>query len=200
MGLFAVVGQLISGLGLSSAAGLNAYLPLLAIGIMGKMGYAHLTGPYAALSADATLAVLGILAALDFVADKVPAVDHAMHVIGAIIHPVAGAIVFGSQTNAITGLPPALMLAAGLVVAGGFHVTRSAVRPVATATTAGIANPFISLAEDILSATLSIVAILAPIVCFCLLVLLGLLIVKSWSAIQTGFSRIFGRRPSPAAS
>src|SRR5689334_8697887 len=119
MAIFAQFLQICSGLGLSSAAGLNAYIPLLVIGVLGRLGVIHLDGPYSLLATNTSLSVLGVLAAVDFIADKVPAVDHVTHVIGAVVHPVAGAIVFGSQAGAIGNLPPAVALGAGLIVAGG---------------------------------------------------------------------------------
>src|SRR5690349_6512437 len=131
MAIFALFTQICSGLGLSSAAGLNAYVPLLVIGVLGRLGIVHLEGPYALLATTPALSVLGVLAVVDFIADTVPAVDHVTHAIGAVVHPIAGAIVFGSQAGAIGNLPPAVALGAGLIVAGGFHATRAAVRPVA---------------------------------------------------------------------
>ena len=193
--------QLCAGLGLSSAAGLNAYIPLLAVGILGRIGVVHLEGPYALLSSWVGLSVIGVLAILDFVADKVPAVDHAVHVVGAIVHPVAGAIVFGSQSHAIGHIPPALALGAGLVVAGGFHATRSAIRPVATVTTGGLANPFVSLIEDVIAVILSLLAVFVPFVAFAVIVVLIVALYKSWGTVRKGVARLFGgKRPQSAAS
>lgn len=191
----AAITQLFAGLGLSSAAGLNAYIPLLAIGILGRMGFVHLEGPYALLSTWAALGILGTLAAIDFVADKVPAIDHAVHALGAVVNPVAGAIVFGSQTHAIGHIPPAVAMAAGLVVAGGFHATRAAMRPVSTVATGGVANPFISLAEDGMAALLSFLAIFVPILAFVLFLVLLVAVFRSWSAVRRGMARIFRRTP-----
>jgi hypothetical protein len=196
-----VLTQLCSGLGLSSAAGLNAYVPLLAIGILGRMGIVHLEGHYAILAGWPALTAIGILAIVDFVADKVPAVDHATHVAGAIINPVAGAIVFGSQTHAIGHIPPAVALAAGLIVAGGFHATRAAVRPVATVTTAGLANPVVSLIEDVIAVLLSVLAVFLPFAALLLFLVLVFALYKSWGAVRRGAARLFGANsPDPAAS
>jgi len=201
MGAFAALTQVCSALGLSSAAGLNAYIPLLAIGILGRLGIVHLDGPYAMLSTWTVLIVLGVLAAIDFVADKVPAVDHATHAIGIVVNPLAGAIVFGSQTHAIGNVPAALSLAAGLIVAGGFHATRAAVRPVSTATTGGIANPFLSLLEDGTALVLSLLAVFVPILAVVLMVILVFALFKSWRAIRTFLARKFGGKPrQPAAT
>jgi hypothetical protein len=199
LAILAIVTQLFSALGLSSAAGLNAYIPLLVVGILGRMGIVHLEGPYALLSSWTALGVLGALAAIDFVADKVPAVDHATHAIGAVVHPLAGAIVFGSQTHAIGNVPPALALAAGLIVAGGFHATRAAVRPVATVTTGGIANPVVSLVEDVVAIVLSLLAIFVPVAAFVLVLVLLFALYRSWGLVRKGFARLSARK-SPQSS
>jgi hypothetical protein len=195
-----LITQLFSGLGLSSAAGLNAYVPLLAVGILGRMGIVHLEGPYAILASWSALSVLGVLAVIDFIADKIPAVDHATHAIGVVVNPVAGAIVFGSQTHAIGHLPPAVALAAGLIVAGGFHATRAAVRPVATVTTGGIANPIVSFAEDALAVVLSLLAVFVPVLAFLLVVVLVLLLYRCWGTVRRGVARLFGRKQPEAAA
>jgi hypothetical protein len=193
--------QIFSGLGLSSSAGLNAYIPLLAVGILARMGIVHLEGPYALLANTITLSVLGVLAAIDFIADKVPAVDHATHAVGAIINPVAGAIVFGSQTHALGHIPPALALGAGLIVAGGFHATRAAVRPISTVSTGGLGNPFVSFIEDMISVVMSLLAIFLPFAAFLLFLVLAFALYKSWSAVRKGASRLLGRNtPRPTVS
>lgn len=181
--------HLLSAFGLSSAAGLNAYIPLLLVGVLGRFGYVTLEGPYAQLAGTPVLAVLSVLALVDFVADKIPAVDHIVHVVGALVHPVAGAIVFASQNSLINDVHPAVALAAGFVLAGGFHATRAAVRPVATATTAGVGNPVISFAEDVISFLLSLLALLAPLIALVLLLVLLFGVVRAWRAIRRGTVR-----------
>lgn len=159
--------SLFSAFGLSSAAGLNAYVPLLAVGLITRYtSLWQLQAPYDMLASTPALAVLGVLAAVDFLADKVPVVDHIAHVIGAVVHPVAGAVLFASQNNVLTNIHPTVAMVAGVAVAGGFHAGRSAVRPVATGTTGGIANPLLSLLEDVVSLILTALAIFIPLIAF----------------------------------
>ena len=136
------------------------------------------------------LIILLVLASIDFIADKVPALDHAVHLVGALVHPIAGAIVFASQQNLISNIHPAIALAAGFVMAGGFHATRAAIRPVATATTAGLGNPVVSFAEDVLSLLMSLFAIFIPILAFVVFVILLFVVVRSWRTVRRGFGTI----------
>lgn len=175
---------LFSAFGLSSAAGLNAYIPLLAVGLLSRFEYLTLQQPYDVLASTPALIVLVVLGVIDFVADKVPAVDHATHVIGALVHPVAGAIVFASQQNLIDDIHPLLALGAGLIMGGGFHATRASLRPVATASTAGIANPIVSFFEDVVSLILSLLAIFAPLIAFAVVALLLVLLIHTWRGVR----------------
>jgi hypothetical protein len=179
--------NLFSAFGLSSAAGLNAYLPLLAVGLVGRYtDLWQLQAPYDLLTSPMVLLILAVLAVVDFLADKIPVVDHIAHTVGSVIHPVAGAVLFASQSNVFSNIHPVVALGAGVIVAGGFHASRTAIRPVATATTGGIANPVLSLLEDIVSVIMTVLAILAPVIAFILFLLLLI-------AFVFGFRRVRGR-------
>jgi hypothetical protein len=182
--------HILTGLGLSGAAGLNAYVPLLAVGILSRLGYLHLNDSYSLLASWPVLIVLGLLAVVDFIADKVPAVDHAWHAIGAFVAPVAGAVVFATQSGAASGVPPSIALALGFLLAGGFHATRAAVRPVATATTGGTANAGFSLAEDATAVTLSMFAVFVPVLGALILVALIVGLIKAWKSVRSGWQRL----------
>ena len=189
MDLLAPISGLLSAFGLSSAAGLNAYIPLLTIGLLARFHYVHLQEPYALLASTPALIIIAVLAVVDFVADKVPAVDHVAHTVGAFVHPVAGAIVFASQNNVLRDIHPAVALSAGFILAGGFHATRAALRPLATTTTAGAANPVFSFVEDAFSLTLSVLAFLAPVITFVLVLVCLFLVVKTWRGIRRRLDR-----------
>src|SRR5437660_3918316 len=144
--------NLLQALGLSTASGLNAYVPLLVVGLLARYtGLIHLNPPYDVLSHAAVLAVLALVAALDFLADKVPAVDHALHVAGLVIHPVAGAILFLAASSETGDVHPALAAVCGLLLAGGAHAARMGARPLSTATTGGVGNPVLSFLEDLVA-------------------------------------------------
>ena len=91
-----------TGLGLSSAAGLNAYIPLLTLALAGRLGYAQLNAPYDALSSNLGIAVLVLLLAVEVFADKIPGVDHVNDAINTLVRPAAGAVLFLSSNGAGT--------------------------------------------------------------------------------------------------
>ncbi|WP_019011078.1 DUF4126 domain-containing protein [Deinococcus aquatilis] len=174
---------LLSSLGLSGAAGLNAYIPLLVVGLLSRFGVLELSQPFDLLGNVWVLVGVGFIGLLDFVGDKIPGVDHVLHLFGGVVNAAAGAILFASQAG-VADVPPALSLALGLIVAGGVQATRTVVRPVATATTGGLGNPVISTAEDGASLTLSVLAIFAPILA--VLGLAGVLVVayRLWARVR----------------
>ena len=144
-------GSVLAAFGLSGAAGLNAWIPLLAAGLLDRAGQLQLAEPYDAIATTPGLIVLGLLFVLDFVGDKVPAIDSLLHAVGSIVHPASGAIVFAGPTEAPTDVPSIVLFALGAAVAGSLHATRATIRPASTTLTAGAGNPVLSFAEDVSS-------------------------------------------------
>jgi len=171
----AVVG-LMTALGLSTAAGLNAYLPLLILGGLDRWtGLLTLDAPYDTLAEPGVMLAIGVVALVDFVGDKIPAIDSVLHVIGVVVAPVAGALVALAATGNDV-VDPALAVVLGVAAAGATHGARSIVRPASTAFTGGAGNPALSLGEDLISTVLSFSAVIVPVVAFVLVLLLfGLL-------------------------
>lgn len=166
----------LSAFGLSTAAGLNAYLPLLTVGLVARYtNLIHLEGTYALLSNPVVLLIIAVLALIDFIGDKIPAVDHALHAVGLVIAPIAGAILFMSTNSGVGSVSPLLAAICGVVIAGGTHSARATARPLATMTTAGVANPVISFFEDVTALVLSVLAILVPVLAFVLVLVFAVL-------------------------
>lgn len=169
--------------GLSASAGLNAYIPLLVVGVIAHYFPAtlNLAAPFDLLANTWILILLGVLVIIEMVADKVPAVNHLNDLIQTIVRPVAGAIAFAASANVITDVNPVLALACGLLVAGSVHTVKAAaVRPAVTATTGGAGNIPVSIAEDIIAFLSSVLAIMIPIVMGTILIVLFAFIIWWW--------------------
>ena len=167
--------DIFSAFGLSASAGLNAYIPLLVVALLGKFtDLITLNSPWNTLESWWVIGVLIVLSFIEFFTDKIPAVNHVNDIIQTAIRPIAGAIVFAASAKIITDVHPILAMAMGLLVAGGVHAVKSlAVRPAVTATTGGAGNVPVSIAEDILSTVLSIIAAITPVIIAVVLVLVG---------------------------
>ena len=171
--------------GLSASAGLNAYIPLLVVGVIAHYfpNTLNLATPFDLLANPWILILLGVLVIIEMIADKVPAVNHINDLVQTIIRPVAGAIAFAASTNVITDINPVLALACGLLVAGSVHTVKAAaVRPAVTATTAGAGNVPVSIAEDILATITSILAVIIPLIAGTLLIIFLVLVLWWWAS------------------
>lgn len=155
--------SILSAFGLSAASGLNAYIPLLMVALMARLtNWITLSPPFDALKNEWVIGALVVLLAVEFLADKIPGVDHVNDVIQTFIRPSAGAILFASEAHVITQINPVIALILGLLVAFGVHATKATARPLVTVSTAGIGNPVVSTIEDVASFGLSLTALLAP--------------------------------------
>jgi len=165
--------------GLSASAGLNAYIPLLAVGLLAKYTrLINLSQPWDTLANPWIILMLCILVIIEMLADKVPVVNHINDLIQTVVRPAAGAVAFAASANVVTDVSPVLALAAGLLVAGTVHAAKAGVvRPMVTATTGGAANVPVSIAEDVTSTVLSIVAIILPLAIGTLMIVLGAFII-----------------------
>ena len=165
--------------GLSASAGLNAYIPLLLVGLLARYtDLIHLNAPWDTLSNPWIVLMLCILVIIEMLADKVPAVNHLNDLVQTLIRPAAGAIAFAASANVVTNVSPVLALACGLLVAGTVHVAKAgAVRPMVTATTGGVGNIPVSIAEDVVSTVLSFLAIVLPLLVGTLLIVLAAFII-----------------------
>lgn len=157
-----VTGYLMA-LGLATAAGLNAWVPLLATGLLARWtDLIDVTGTFDVITQTPVLIGLTVVAAADFVGDKIPAFDHALHAAGTVIAPATGAVAALASTNALD-VSPALVTVIGLVAAETAHGTRMAIRPFSTVGTGGVGNPVLSLLEDLGAVGLSVLAIALPV-------------------------------------
>jgi hypothetical protein len=198
--------EALTGTGLATAAGLNAYIPLLVIGALARWtdlmdtpaGWEWLTNGW-------VMAVLAVLLALEVVADKVPGVDSVNDIVQTVIRPVAGGIAFGAGSSSETAVvtdPQAFVesgrwvpIVIGIVLALVVHGAKATARPVVNAATLGVGAPVASTVEDATSVGLSFAAILAPLLV--LVALIGLVVLwfrirarrrRSRSAAETSIS------------
>lgn len=184
--IIGIFSSICSALGLSGAAGLNAYIPLLTVSIMQNRHIISLAKPYDVMGEWWVIAILVVLLIVEIVVDKVPGADHVNDVIQTAVRPTAGALLFASQSGTITFMPPWLLALIGIAMSGGVHTGKALARPVVNVGTAGIGAPVVSIVEDLVSTVLSIVAIILPILAAILLGVFGWMMWKL-------FSRFFGR-------
>lgn len=197
-----LVTNLFGAVGLGAASGLNAWIPLLGLGLAQRFGLVSVSPSFQAIGSTPVLIALGVLFIVDLVGDKVPVLDHLLHVVGFVIAPASAAIVVAAQQNLLSNASPAMAGLLGVVLGGVVHAGRSTVRPVVTAGTAGVGNPVVSTVEDVVSTVLTVLAVVVPVLAF--VVLIGLLwwaviAVRRWRRRRVGGSPDVRAAPPPTA-
>jgi hypothetical protein len=176
----------LTGMGLSAAAGLNAYIPILVVGLLSNFTDAvTLPKEFSWLGNGWVLGIVGVLLAAEFVLDKVPVVDSVNDMIQTAIRPASGGIVFSATQAAADfdnstwmGDHPWVGWLLGIVTALIVHTMKSTARPVINAGTVGVGGPVVSAVEDAGSISLSFVAIFLPLLV--ILFLIALVIIGVW--------------------
>ena len=175
--------EVLTGVGLATSAGLNAYIPLLLLGVLGRFTDLITLPPgWTWLENGWVLAILAVLLAIEVVADKIPVVDHINDVVQTFVRPTAGGLAFGAASGAqtVTVSNPGdfftsnqwVPIVAGILISFIVHSMKAAARPVINATTAGFGAPVASTAEDAFSVAMSFAAILFPFLIIFFLVFL----------------------------
>jgi len=176
---------------LAASAGLRAWLPLLLAGLLARAGLLELGPSFDFLSSNKALLLFGVATVVELVGDKVPAVDHALDLIGTPLRPAAGALlaasVLGTVSDPLTAV--ALGTAVGAPSALVPHALKTGLRTASTGLTGGLANPVLSLIEDAISVVTFVLAVLVPLA---VVALLGL-------ALYFALRLLRRRRPAVAA-
>jgi hypothetical protein len=183
-----------TGLGSAWLSGVNLYATVLTLGLLQRFGLARLPGDLGYLSETWVIAVAAVLYLIEFVADKVPAVDSVWDAVHTFIRVPAGAVL---ATSAFADFDTPVRIAALLVGGGlalGAHGSKAATR-VAVNTTAPGAGSVVSLVEDVAAFGSTLLMVFLPIV---FLVLLALVVLATvWLAPKVVRALRRGARSSP---
>ncbi|GAA0929939.1 membrane protein [Virgisporangium aurantiacum] len=178
--------EALMGTGLAASAGLNAYIPLLMVGLLARFtdvitlpsGWDWIENPW-------MLGLIGVLLTIEFFADKIPVVDHINDFIQTVIRPTSGGIVFGASSGSHTAVitDPAqyyeskqwVPVVSGIVISLVVHLMKAGVRAGVNSVTLGFGAPVMSVAEDTVSVFMSLSAILAPFLVIFFLIMIVVL-------------------------
>lgn len=179
-GLATIVPSLAMGIGLAACAGIRAWLPLLMAGGLARWGIIELGPSFQFISSDRALILFGAATVIEILADKIPAVDHALDSLSTVLRPAAASLLAASVLWQVSD--PLTALALGVAVGAPTslvpHAAKSLLRAASTTLTGGIANPFISILEDLMAVALFVLTVLIPVVVASMLVLVALLVAR----------------------
>ena len=184
-----IVPSLAMGIGLAACAGIRAWLPLLLAGALARWEVIPLGPSFQFIASDRALILFGVATVIEILGDKIPTVDHALDTLSTILRPLAGSLLAASVLWQVSD--PLTALALGVAVGAPTslvpHAAKSLLRAASTTLTGGLANPLISVLEDILAFGLFLLTVLVPVVVASALVVIGLLVVR----------RLVRRPPAP---
>ena len=182
----------LTGMGLSAAAGLNAYIPFLIVALLAKFtDVLALPASYAWIESWWAIGIGSVLLAAEVVLDKIPAVDTINDTVQTFVRPSMGGLVFAATTAAGALDKSAWMqshawvgVVLGILVSGLVHTGKATARPMINAGTLGAGAPVISTLEDGAAIGLSLIAIFIPILGTVALLALVVLIFWVWRKVH----------------
>ena len=174
-----IVPSLAMGIGLAACAGLRAWLPLLLAGLLARAGVLQLGPSFRFIASNEALILFGAATLVEMLGDKVPAVDHALDALSTFLRPAAGSLLAASVMWKIPD--PLTALALGVAVGAPTslvpHAAKSTLRAASTAFTGGLANPVLSLIEDLAAVLLFVLTVVIPVaVALAILLVAGLVL------------------------
>lgn len=180
--------ELITGTVLAASAGLNAYIPLLGLGLMARFtSLVDLPDGWSWLANEWSLGIVAVLLVIEIIVDKVPALDTVNDVVQTAIRPAAGGLAFsaGSASETVAVSDPAAFItsaqvwpfALGILVALVPHLLKAIARPALNLVTAGAGAAAVSTLEDIGAVALTVLAVVVPV-----LALIALVVAIVWLA------------------
>jgi hypothetical protein len=175
-----IVPSLALGIGLAACAGIRAWLPLLLAGLLARAGVLELGASFRFIASNEALILFGVATIVEMVGDKVPAVDHALDVLSTVLRPAAGSLLAASVLWRIPD--PLTALALGVAVGAPSalvpHAAKSALRVASTAFTGGLANPLLSLVEDLAAVVLFVITVAVPVAMAIVVLVVGGLVLR----------------------
>ncbi|HET7461381.1 MAG TPA: DUF4126 domain-containing protein [Longimicrobium sp.] len=158
------------GVVLAATAGLRAFLPVFSASLAAWMTDLPLPGSLAWLEKPQTVLIFGVATLLEILGDKIPVVDHLLDGVQVLTKPVLAVL---AATPFLYQLSPEYSVAIGIVLGAplalGVHSAKATARLGSTATTAGMGNPLLSVAEDVAAVVSIVLGFLAPLLALVLM-------------------------------
>ena len=183
------------------ASGINAYLVVLVLGLIGRFG--QVAEIPLGLTRTDVLVVAAILYVVELVADKIPYFDSLWDAVSTAIRPTVGAVIGLLMAQDAPTLQTAILAAAGGAAALTSHLVKGGLRLIINTSPEPASNIAVSVGEDVAVAGVTTLAVLNPglaLAIAALLLVTGiLLLVLLWSRVLRGWRRLRAWRARRAA-
>jgi hypothetical protein len=181
-------------------SGINLYATVLTLGVLQRLHWVKLPGGLEVLGDWWILGLAGGMYLIEFVADKIPAVDSAWDAVHTFIRVPAGAIL---AATAFADFDPGVKMAAMIVGGGialGSHGTKAATRLAANTSPEPASNIALSLGEDVVAFGSAILMAFFPVVMIVIVAIFLILAIWLVPKIIRALRRLLARLRSPRAS
>ena len=179
----------------SFAGGLNIYATVLTLGILARTQWVAMPPGLESLGHTWVLVVCGIMFAMEFVADKIPAFDMVWNTLHTVIRVPIAALVAYHAGSQLTPQMQILATGIGAVIALAAHSSKTALRAAVTPSPEPVSNIALSTTEDAAAIGLTWFATHHPMIAALIaLILLSAAILAARSllrAIQRPLRKIF---------
>ena len=148
-------------------SGINLYATVAVLGLLHHFHLARLPGQLGVLGEWWIIGLAAALYCIEFVADKIPAVDSAWDVVHTFIRvPAGAALASAAFSNADMSVRiVALLLGGGIALTS--HGTKATIRAAANLSPEPFSNSILSVIEDIFTVSSSVVMAFFPIAMIC---------------------------------
>lgn len=177
-------------------SGINLYATVLTLGLLQRFNLVHLPGSLSHLSNWWVIGAAGGMYILQFIADKIPAVDSVWDAVHTFIRVPAGAVL---AAGAFANFDPSvrvIALLAGGTLALSSHGTKAATRLAANTSPEPFSNILLSLGEDAVAIGGTFLMSLQPWSVFVLIAIGLILSLVLFRLIFKAFRKLFGKRKS----
>ena len=173
------------------ASGINAYLVVLVLGLIGR--FTEVAGIPEGLTRTDVLVVAAVLYLVELVADKIPYFDSLWDAVSTAIRPTVGAVIGLLIAQDAPTLEQAILAACGGAAALISHLVKGGLRLIVNTSPEPASNITVSVGEDVAVAGVTTLAVLNPglaLAIAALLLVTGiLLLVLLWSRVLRGWRR-----------
>ncbi|WP_120498919.1 DUF4126 domain-containing protein [Kiloniella sp. EL199] len=189
MSLFEIV---ILAMGVAWAGGINLYVTLAILGILGASGQLDLPETIMIVEHPAVIVIAVVLYVIEFIADKIPAVDSVWDGLHTFIRIPAGAMMAAGIMGDVSTEAQALAFVGGGGLATISHSMKAGTRAILNTSPEPFTNIAASLGEDILVIAGLAMALLSPTVFAAFLALFLILAIWIVPKIFRGIRKVFG--------
>ncbi|RUA06588.1 MAG: DUF4126 domain-containing protein [Flavobacteriia bacterium] len=185
---FQTVLSIFLGIGLAASVGFRIFLPFFVLSIASYFQIIPLNENWQWIGSQVAMITLGVATVVEILAYLIPWVDHILDVIAVPLAAVSGtAIMLSTVSDIDPFFTWILAIIAGGGTAAAIKTSTSTTRLASTATTAGFANPVISLVETVTSVLLSLMSVFVPVLAIVLLIVIFRVIYKMYhKMVPTG--------------